>query len=180
MPMSVQAFTKFQLTRVSPASLTFALLWRSKCQLKHKLFFQLFLHNRLNTKTMLRRRNMELDSYTCENCILQKEETIAHLFLRCNFARRCWQIIGLTSSRTSNLHTTVQCTMQQLANACRVEVVVVLMLWCTWKCRNGQIFENNPPRTHSCLAMFRRKMLVICFIIKQTIAEDVRLWVHAL
>jgi hypothetical protein len=39
MPMSVQAFTKFQLTRVSPASLTFALLWRSKCQLKHKLFF---------------------------------------------------------------------------------------------------------------------------------------------
>jgi hypothetical protein len=66
----------------------FALLWRSKCQPKQKLFFWLFLHDRLNTKAMLKRRNMELESYTCENCILQKEDIIAHLFIRCNFARR--------------------------------------------------------------------------------------------
>jgi hypothetical protein len=31
---------------------------------------------------VLKRRNMELESYTCENCILQRLETWSHLFLR--------------------------------------------------------------------------------------------------
>jgi hypothetical protein len=32
---------------------------------------------------------MGLQSYTCENCILQRAETLYHLFLRCGFAMRC-------------------------------------------------------------------------------------------
>jgi hypothetical protein len=36
--------------------------------------------------------------------ILQKEETVAHLFLRCDFARRCWQTIRLAPPRTSHIH----------------------------------------------------------------------------
>jgi hypothetical protein len=39
---------------------------------------------------------MELDSYTCDLCILQRPETGAHLFLRCNFAKACWNSIGVT------------------------------------------------------------------------------------
>jgi hypothetical protein len=46
----------------------FGWLWNSRCQPKHKVFFWLLLHDRL------RRRNMHLDSYMCENCILQKIE----------------------------------------------------------------------------------------------------------
>jgi hypothetical protein len=59
-------------------------------------FFWMLLKDRLNTRSFLRRRSMPLDSYTCENCILQQEETILHLFVRCNFARRCWPMIGTT------------------------------------------------------------------------------------
>jgi hypothetical protein len=33
--------------------------------------------------------NITLESYTCENCIWQREETLYHLFLRCNFAKAC-------------------------------------------------------------------------------------------
>jgi hypothetical protein len=68
---------------------TFIQLWHSKCQPKQKLFFWLVLQDRLNTKAMLKRRGMELDSYTCENCILQKEETWSHLLIKCGFSRRC-------------------------------------------------------------------------------------------
>ncbi|GJN28090.1 hypothetical protein PR202_gb16173 [Eleusine coracana subsp. coracana] len=44
---------------------------------------------------MVRRRNITLESYTCEMCILQHEETLRHLFFRCNFARQCWSSIGI-------------------------------------------------------------------------------------
>jgi hypothetical protein len=47
----------------------FRLLWKNKCQPKHKVFFWLWLKNRLNTRNMLKRKNMTLESYTCENCI---------------------------------------------------------------------------------------------------------------
>jgi hypothetical protein len=67
----------------------FKSLWKNKCQPKHKVFYWLWLKNRLNTRNMLRRKNMTLESYTCKNCIWQKEETLYRLFLRCNFAKAC-------------------------------------------------------------------------------------------
>jgi hypothetical protein len=47
----------------------FRSLWKNKCQPKHKVFFWLWLKNKLNTRDMLKRKNMTLESYTCENCI---------------------------------------------------------------------------------------------------------------
>jgi hypothetical protein len=38
---------------------------------------------------------MELESYTCELCLRQREETLGHLFLRCSFANQCWRQIGI-------------------------------------------------------------------------------------
>jgi hypothetical protein len=57
--------------------------------------FWLFLRDKLNTKDRLRMRHMEFEFYICENCILQKNETVYHLFLRCNFTRNCWDSIGV-------------------------------------------------------------------------------------
>lgn len=68
--------------------------------LKHKVFFWLLMNDRLNTRGLLRRNNMALDSYVCELCILQKEESLKHLFLSCNFAMACWASIGITYPRT--------------------------------------------------------------------------------
>jgi hypothetical protein len=72
----------------------FRLIWRSACLMKHKVFFWLFLKDRLNTKGLLRRKHMQLDSYTCEMCLLQKVESVRHLFLRCSFVKNCWLRIG--------------------------------------------------------------------------------------
>jgi hypothetical protein len=62
---------------------------KNKCQPKHKVFYWLWLKNRLNTRNMLRRKNITLESYSYENCIWQKEKTLYDLFLRCNFAKAC-------------------------------------------------------------------------------------------
>jgi hypothetical protein len=67
----------------------------TSCQLKHKAFFWLHLRDRLNTRGLLRRKSMQSDPYTCELCILQKEEKRRHLFLRCPFAKKGWMTIGV-------------------------------------------------------------------------------------
>ena len=38
---------------------------------------------------------MVLDSYVCELCIWQRQETVLHFFIRCNFAKACWTSIGI-------------------------------------------------------------------------------------
>jgi hypothetical protein len=67
----------------------FRWLWRSSCQHKHEVLFWLLLQDGLNTRSLLRTKNMHIESYDCELCLLQKEEKIRHLFLRCSFAKNC-------------------------------------------------------------------------------------------
>jgi hypothetical protein len=66
---------------------SFKWLWKSHYQAKHKVCYWLLLQNRPNTKGLLRRKNMVLDSYTCGLRILQKDEKLRHLFFRCPFAK---------------------------------------------------------------------------------------------
>ena len=73
----------------------FKWLWRSLCQNKHKVFFWLILKNRLNTRGMLRRRNMELESFNCVLCSSQTKESIEHLFISCPFATQSWTSLNL-------------------------------------------------------------------------------------
>jgi hypothetical protein len=71
-------------------------IWKSKCQMKHKVFFWLILKDRVSTRDLLRRREMNLDSYSSDMCILQRPETGVHLFLRCNFSKACWSSLGVS------------------------------------------------------------------------------------
>jgi hypothetical protein len=88
------------ITLHSPVHTVYKILWASKCQPNHKVFFWFLLNDRSNTRGLLRRKNMHVDTYTCENCIFQREETLALLFLRCNFAKTCWATIGVVPPRT--------------------------------------------------------------------------------
>jgi hypothetical protein len=78
-------------------------LWKSKCLMKHKVLFWLLLKYRISTKDLIRRKDMELDSYTCEMCIIQNLETSAHLILRCDCAKACWLSIGASVPTTRDI-----------------------------------------------------------------------------
>lgn len=45
----------------------FKIIWSSLSRLKHKIFFWLIAHDRVNTRNMLMRRGMHLDDFTCPN-----------------------------------------------------------------------------------------------------------------
>jgi hypothetical protein len=70
------------LTGSSPVHPVFKWIWATSCQMKHTVFW-LLIKNRSNTRNMLRRRNMQLESYACELCIHQSEEKLRHMFFKC-------------------------------------------------------------------------------------------------
>lgn len=76
----------------------FTWLWRCSVQHKHKTFFWLLMKDRLSTRNLLKRRNMELPSYDCVLYTASNEESLHHLFLQCPFAQQCWQLINLDIS----------------------------------------------------------------------------------
>lgn len=72
-------------------------LWNCNCQLKHKIILWLFLKDRLNTRELLRRKNMVLPSYSCFMSSRDVDESSEHLFLQCPFSQQCWAWAFLVS-----------------------------------------------------------------------------------
>ena len=90
---SRKAFSHLQVS--VEASPLFSWIWKSGNLGKHKFFAWLLLKDRLNTRNLLRRKNMHLDDYTCVLCINGSEETSFHLFFECPFSVDCWSSITI-------------------------------------------------------------------------------------
>ena len=73
----------------------FKWLWTYFYQPKHNVFFWLLMKDRLSTRNILRRKNIQLESYNCVLCQSQSEETVQHLFLSCPFAKECWSVLNI-------------------------------------------------------------------------------------
>ena len=84
------------LIGTTAASPLFRWLWASSNLGNHKFFFWLLLRDRLNTRNLLRRKNMALNDYDCVLCNLAPEETCFHLFFECPFSRDCWATIPIS------------------------------------------------------------------------------------
>jgi hypothetical protein len=108
---------------------------KSACQTKHKVFFWLLLMDRLNTRGLLERKNMYLESYSCELCLLQTVGTLRHLFLKCGFANQCWGQIGVNVLAWLRPKRVVRHIKRSLGVFFSMEIIIV-MCWCIWKERN--------------------------------------------
>lgn len=124
----------------------FSWLWRSKAQMKPKVFFWLVLKDRINTRDMLRRRGMQLDSFVCELCILQRPETSVHLLLRCNFAKACGASIGVYYNSSRPVFEIFRRIKLQLGVSFFMEIII-LMASSIWTSRNDWIFNNLDPNS---------------------------------
>jgi hypothetical protein len=165
------------LTGHTPTHPVFNWLWKSKCQPKHKIFFWLLLQDKLNTRDRLRRRHMSLESYTCENCILQKMETVYHLFLRCSFAKNCWASIGIFPPRISCPQRAINRIMKQLSVSGAMEIII-LMAWSIWKCRNGWIFKSIPPTVQRCRSFLTQELQWLQFRTTPALAQSFSSWME--
>jgi hypothetical protein len=162
--------------QVHPA---FNWLWRSRCQLKHKVFFWLFLIDRLSTRDILQRKNMVLESYTCDMCILQRLETAAHLFLRCNFAKACWASIGISVATTRPVPQIINRIRRNLGVPFFMEIII-LMVWSIWKTRNDWIFNNIDPSVEDCRIRFISEFKLLLHRVKQSSIPQLENWLNTL
>lgn len=55
----------------------------------------MLVRDRLNTKSVLRRKNMQLDTYSCVLCVENIEEDIQHIFFECPFSNNCWTFLNI-------------------------------------------------------------------------------------
>ena len=153
-------------------------IWKSRCQMKHKVFFWLLLKDRLSTRDLLQ-RNMVLESYTCEMCILQKRETVAHLFCRCNFARACWESIGISFIRTRTPLQIFNNIKNQLQVSFFMEIIIV-MASCIWKERNDWLFQGIDPSVQSCRAHFFKEFNFVILRSSSSCSLAMQNWLNSL
>jgi hypothetical protein len=85
-----------QIIGVVDASPIFTWMWKSCTRGKHKFFFfLLLLHDILNTREILRRKNMDLQDYSCVLCTRNIGEYLMHLFFECPFSKWCWRFVNV-------------------------------------------------------------------------------------
>ena len=119
---------------------TFKWLWKSSCQNKHNVFFWLLLKDRLSTRELLRRRNMNIPDYSCVFCPSTEDESLEHLFIHFSFSRACWAKIDLLVG-DDDPFATLEHLKHQLGVPFFMDIII-LMSWCIWMQRNDLIFKG--------------------------------------
>ena len=157
----------------------FKAVWKSRCTPRVKFFAWLILVDRLNTKSMLRRRHLNiLDDTLCIMCDSGAEETIDHLFFECSFAQECWAAIHfewddllqlndrLTQARTTN-------------NLPFFTEAALIAAWELWKLRNDKVFQRRNPSLSLWLANFKSQCLLQSIRCKEDLRSSFCVWLAA-
>lgn len=137
----------------------FKQIWKSNCQHKHIVFFWVLLMDRVSTRNLLRRRTMDLPSYNCELCTLPVEESQIHLFLECQFAQDCWQLLGIQVISAQPIQ--VLRAFQYQLNLTFSMDIIILMTWCIRVARNDLIFKNIPAHLSAVLSRFKHEFALV-------------------
>nr|TKW40338.1 hypothetical protein SEVIR_1G238900v2 [Setaria viridis] len=122
---------------------------------------------------------MILESYTCDLCILQKRETVSHLFLRCNFAKACWQSIGVSVITTRSLQSIFRQIKDRLAVPFYMEIMI-LMTWSIWTVRNDWMFNGIDPAVQQCKRKFISEFSTLLHRARPTMIPNMTVWIQSL
>jgi len=87
-----------------------------------------------------RRFNVQPDCL-CVLCADRVEETIAHLFFECQFAKACWEKLEINWIAVDDLHMMIERTRQQTGLPLFMEIFLIAA-WELWKIRNRKIFDG--------------------------------------
>lgn len=86
-------------------------------RLNHKIFFWLVAHCRINTRSLLQRKGMQLENPYCPLCNQNAEETPLHLLWDCAFAQECWNTLIPNKRRGTSLYEETLLAIEQLPKA---------------------------------------------------------------
>jgi len=145
----------------SEVSPLFSWLWASCTLGKHKFFFWLLIRDRLNTRNLLRRKNMDIDDYSCVLCNGGHEETSFHLFFECSFSQSCWSSIPITWNLNLPSLGMVIDARSSFGNVIFREIFITAC-WVIWTSRNAVIFDNAQADINLWKRNFREELGQVC------------------
>ena len=125
-------------------NMLFKWIWKTSNRLRHKNFFWLLLHDRINIRNYLKRKNMQLDDYNCIQCRDNTEETLRQLFWDCNFAQECWNYIVPHRKLGISSFDDILILHSHLPKEFDLDIIIQ-GCWRIWTLRNGKIFRKEVP-----------------------------------
>jgi hypothetical protein len=150
-----QAYKALMGTQIVPVH--FNWLWKTSCQARHKFFFWLLLHDRLNTRNLLRRKDFIIQSYSCVTLSCNQEETLQHLFLSCPFASACWDYICPERTMDLSIMEAIIDIKQKINEPFSMDIII-LAAWSIWIVRNNKFFNNDSPSLDSWKAILKQEL----------------------
>ena len=157
----------------------FKIIWKSRCTPRVKFFAWLVLVDRLNTKTMLRRRHLDVQG--TDICVMGdsgEEETIDHLLFECTFAKECWATIHINWD--TSLPLLDRYTQARGAhNIPFFTEATLIAAWELWKVRNDKIFQRRDPAPTIWLSNFKNQCKLQFVRFKDDLRSTFCVWLDA-
>lgn len=122
---------------------------------------------------------MVIDSYNCVLCSLSIEEVSDHLFLNCQFAKQCWNTLGINIANNSTFPEIVSSFRNKLQSKFFM-VATVLMCWSIWSARNDLIFSGIQPSIQNCRRKFLEETRLVQHRVKQSLRTNFESWILSL
>ena len=165
----------FQHVHSSPI---FKKLWKSKCTPRLKFFAWLLFVDRLNTRSMLVRRNFNVQPNSL--CVLYTtnlEEDLEHLFFSCPFATTCWQKLGFIWPSIADIKQCVLSLMDTMGLPFFMEIFIIAT-WEIWKLRNSKIFDNGNPTTRRWVRNFKDQVFLHLVRVREEQLSCITQWLE--
>ena len=127
---------------------------------KFKVFCWLLINDRLNTKEMMLRKHWHIeDGPNCVLCQQSVIEDVDHLFFSCEFAKNCWDTIGVSWDMNKSRRDRLQKAMANASHP-NFQEFFASAAWNIWKEQNDYIFNGVEPS----LASWKRRTKQDLFI----------------
>lgn len=135
-------------------------IWKFYVRLRHKIFIWLLLYDRINTRNLLNRKSLFLESYNCALCTDNTEETLMHLFWDCPFSLYCWDHIMPQKPRGTSSYDEICISLQHLPGDIGLTILIA-SCWGIWSIRNERFSEMQCPPTG--LDILHQRMSHCCY-----------------
>ncbi|XP_059074828.1 uncharacterized protein LOC131874899 [Cryptomeria japonica] len=114
----------------------FKRIWKSSIDPKIRCFRWLLLINRIPIN------NYQMNYDSCTFC--NKPETCRHIFFECNFAKKVWELCGITYPKYIDIFEIITGYIHGLKNDSNILwfIISANILWQLWKCRNEERFQG--------------------------------------
>jgi hypothetical protein len=116
-------------------------IWNTCNIPRQKFFAWLMLHNRLNTKDMMIKKNFYVEFSDCIICEEWPVESNMHLFFECSFSQSFWWAIGMEWNSDMDLYSMIADAKNRYSHNFIMEILIT-GCWSIWEQRNDAIFRG--------------------------------------